>query len=225
MLLRQATVGNLCNNILRRTISRWLAEEDSNLLQLHEQFGPSWSVISKQCPGRNAIECRRRYLKLTNVIVDDAMPVSSSVSETAKAAARLRRQENDKIRAGWERTEGGDWIMVPVDEVGVSPFHQLSGLVPRFKHRWDRKGWLPEEKRVILEGAFEFAATNDKQQWSRIAKGLQRRTGDQCRKLYEREFILHVQSGDAEIDELKERLFAEARDGRNERRILVQTDD
>ena len=47
----------------RNAVKRaWTPEEDASLLQLVQDLGPrSWSVISKQLPGRVGKQCRERY--------------------------------------------------------------------------------------------------------------------------------------------------------------------
>lgn len=210
-------LSSLNRSILKRSISRWLAEEDGNLIKLHEEYGPAWSVIATKCAGRTAVECRRRYLTLKDVIKSD-----DTLDKEIK-------REHSKIRDGWEFTSEGDCIKVPIDELGYTPYHTLAAKVPKLKHRWERKGWSMEEKRAVYEGFFEFGPDNNNSSvlsgWDRIAKGLQRRTGDQCRRLYEREFILHADSQIPEIEELKERLFADSRDGKDEQLIVMQCDD
>ncbi len=52
-------------HVCAATQGEWTAEEDEQLIALHDQCGNSWSQISKIIRGRTSQQCRGRFFQLS----------------------------------------------------------------------------------------------------------------------------------------------------------------
>lgn len=185
------------NSIFKRIqllYHRWTEVNDKQLLEMFEEYGPSWTLISFKLPNRTPVEVRRRFLKLTNAF-EPKNPLFEKPS----------KEDAEMLRAGWDKTSLGDWIRIPLDTIGPSPFAFLTQAVPRYKNNKSKKSrnWKDiEEKMAVWFGAIQFQGDFEK-----VASKLKRRTAVQCENyIYERLSTLVPCEENKEIEEIRKKL-------------------
>ena len=189
-----------CNNFLSRGIRsfyhKWTEANDKQIMEMFEEFGPSWTLISFKFPNRTPVEVRRRFLKLTKAF-EPRNPLFEKVT----------KEDEKMLRAGWDKTSAGDWIRIPLDTIGPSPYALLTEAVPRYKNSRAKKirNWEDiEEKMAVWFGAIQFQGDFEK-----VASKLKRRTAVQCENyVSERLSFLIPCEEDEEIEAIRKKLAA-----------------
>lgn len=81
-------------NYLKPGLSKneWTKKEDKSLLELHQKYGPKWSVISKYFNNRNQVSLKNRFLFLQNINYDEK---DSEENELISNKEKKTRNESD----------------------------------------------------------------------------------------------------------------------------------
>ena len=186
------------NNLILRGIRsfyhKWTEASDKQLMEMFEEFGPSWTLISFKFPNRTPMEVRRRFLKLTNAF-EPRNPLFEKVS----------KGDETMLRAGWDKTSAGDWIRIPMDNIIQSPYALLTQSVPRYKNSKAKRSrnWEDiEEKMAVWFGAIQFQGDFEK-----VSSKLKRRSAVQCQNyISERLSFLIPCEEDGEIEAIRKKL-------------------
>lgn len=152
----------------RRLFGRWTEAEDKIILDTYEELGPAWTVLAFKVNSRSPVECRRRWLTLTNALTD------------------LSPEERRLVYEDGYEFHNGRLIKIPMENIVASPFAKMAAAVEpaRFRGQRKREGWSLMERMALREG-FETVGA----QWNLIAEKIQFRTGVQCRNMMQRQFI------------------------------------
>jgi histone H3/H4 len=175
-----------------RLFRRWTEECDSKLMEVYEKYGPAWSFLASQLPGRNGMECRRRWLHLSGTLE----------AERFEADKKLWLDGYERITLPSTGQKG--WIRVPdVEKIPENPFERIAKHLPKFKTSWMKKraGWSEIELMALREAYEQFIVPLEEgekgeveeekinQIWAQIAKRFSRRTGPQCRNFFHKQHI------------------------------------
>jgi hypothetical protein len=173
---------------------KWTEANDKQLLEMFEEYGPSWTLISFKFPNRTPVEVRRRFLKLT-----DAFEPKNPLFE------KPSNEDAEMLRSGWDKTCAGDWIKIPLDTIGPSPYSHLTQAVPKYKNNKSQKfrNWQDiEEKMAVWFGAIQFQGDFEK-----VASKLKRRTAVQCQNfVYDKLSFLIPCKENEEIEAIRKKL-------------------
>lgn len=157
-----------------RCYGAWKLVEDASLLKSYGKHGPAWTVVSFGIHGRTPEECRKRHLRLSNLL------------DTEKSL-KDPRAFHAVFHEGFEPAKDGTFIRFPVEEIEESPIAKLVAGLKRPPRRTKRQlieeeePWSQLEMLVVREG-YEAMGPN----WAWIAEKLHRRSAEQVKALMER---------------------------------------
>lgn len=177
-----------------RSTHQWNRQADRQLLSMVNEYGPTWTLLSFKFPRRSPIQVRRRYLQLTNAFCH------------ARTKNPLPPAVLSRLRAGWDRTDAGDWIYIPMDKIDPSPYAQLAERVPRYRWAFQKRqnNWADEEEwHAVLFGALEYQGD-----WEKVVSKLKRRTSVQAKNYFEGKLSFLIRAPDEKIDQIRQQLFA-----------------
>ena len=168
-----------------RLFRRWTEDCDTKLMESYNKYGPAWSILASQLPGRSGKECRKRWLSLSGTLE----------AERYEADKQLWIDGYEKMTM--EDGKSG-WIKVhDLEKIPENPFERISKYLPTFKASWLKKksGWSEIELMALREGYEQFILPTKQESgehesiWNRIAKKFSRRTGTQCRNYFYKQHI------------------------------------
>lgn len=173
-----------------RLFRRWTDECDKKLMESFDKYGPSWALLASQFQGRNAKECRRRWLILSGTL--DAEHYEADKQLWIDGYERITLEDG---KNGWIKVN-------EIEKMPENPFERISKFLPTFKAAWIKKksGWSEIELMALREGYEQFIVnrpshdgTNDQMDeesiWNRMAKRFSRRTGTQCKNYFYKQHI------------------------------------
>lgn len=146
----------------------WKPAEDDLLRMAYDKHGPAWTVVSFSLPKRTPSDCRKRHLKITDVLKDERL--------------KDPRAFHLVVHDGYDLAKDDHFIRSPIEKVEENPITKLAGLVPqRPRHGPLKSEWSEAERMLVMEGYTMWGPN-----WRFIAQKLVRRSPEEVQSMWER---------------------------------------